>query len=166
MQQSASTVLNPPMSEEISSESGEKAPQTGPPADLFGADAFFRKNYDEAMALLIEARNYIAYQESKDMAGLSPESRLLVSQETMRVTCRITQIMAWMMCQRAWREGEIERKEALDDANKLGGESICLDDRFSADERLPTPICSLLERTYSLYVRVQRLDGLIREAAG
>lgn len=127
-----------------------------------GADAFFRKNYDEAMALLIEARNYIAFQEAKDMAGLKPESRLLVSQETMRITCRLTQIMAWMLCQRGWREGEIDESEALDEGNRLSGMTVCLDDRFQGDERLPFAVRSLLERSHSLYVRVQRLENMVR----
>lgn len=144
---------------------GETADAQGDVASIvqpLGADAFFRKNYDEAMALLIEARNYIAYQEAKDMAGLKPESRLLVSQETMRITCRLTQVMAWMLCQRGWREGEIDEAEALDEGNRLSGMTVCLDDRFQEDERLPQAVRSLLSRSHSLYIRVQRLENMIR----
>ena len=153
------------MNDDIANDIGAEAPLASTRTPSFGAEAFFRKNYDEAMALLIEARNYIAYQEASDLAGLEPEHRLLVSQETMRITCRMTQIMAWMLCQRGWREGEIDEEEALDEENRLGGADVCLDDRFTDDERLPRSIRSLLERTYNLYVRVQRLDAMARREA-
>lgn len=153
------------MTDDPASDSGDETPQDLDLGLPQGADVFFRKNYDEAMSLLIEARNYIAFQEAKDLAGLSPEFRLLVSQETMRVTCRMTQIMAWMLCQRGWREGEIDEDEAMDEDNRLGGESVCLDDRFTEDERLPRSIQSLLARSYSLYLRVQRLDAMMRGEA-
>jgi len=156
------------MNDETAGETGDVQNFSNDGAALvqpLGADAFFRKNYDEAMALLIEARNYIAYQEAKDMAGLKPESRLLVSQETMRITCRLTQIMAWMLCQRGWREGEIEEEEALDEGNRLSGMTVCLDDRFQDDERLPYAVRSLLSRSHSLYIRVQRLENMVRGSA-
>ena len=62
---------------------------------------FLMKVYDDAMALIVEARNYIAHRQAADVAELSPEARLLVSQETLRVTSRLTQAMAWLLFQRA-----------------------------------------------------------------
>lgn len=123
---------------------------------------FFNKTYDEALALLIEARNYIAYQEKKDVRPLDTATRLLVSQETMRITCRLTQVMAWMFCQRAVQAGEMSQERALSEEFAISGERVCLDDRWTGDDRLPAGVRSLLSRTFNLYVRVQRLEGMLR----
>ena len=74
-------------------------PETG--ERVSGPTAFFNRTYDETMALLIEARNYIAYNEQSDQRGLAPQVRLQVSYESLRVTSRLTQVMAWLLAQ--WR---------------------------------------------------------------
>ncbi len=133
-------------------------------SEVVAVSAFFDKTYEEALALLVEARNYIAYQETADLQPLDPETRLLATQETMRVTCRLTQSMAWLLGQRAAQTGEITPVEALSDY-AVGGQAVCLEDRFADDDRLPPAICALLDRTLSLYERVGRLDEMMREAA-
>lgn len=133
-------------------------------SEVVAAPAFFDKTYEEALALLVEARNYIAYQETADLQMLDPDSRLLATQETMRVTCRLTQSMAWLLGQRAVQIGEISAAEALQNFG-VGGQEVCLDARWNEDERLPPAIRTLLERTLSLYERVGRLDSMLRQAA-
>lgn len=134
-------------------------------SQIVGGTAFFDKTYDEAMTLLVEARNYVAYQQAADMKLVDVEARLLVSQETMRVTTRLTQVMAWLFGQRAARDGEITAEEALSESYELGGEGVCLDDSHTDDDRLPPALCSLLDRSRKLYIRVQRLEGMLRAGA-
>jgi regulator of CtrA degradation len=126
---------------------------------------FFDKTYDEALSLLVEARNYFAYREQEDVRPLPPEARLLVSQETMRVTSRLTQVMAWLFCQRAVQNGEVSPEWALSEEFALGARDVCTDDSWSADERLPVAVRSLLDRSLQLYTRVGRLDSMMREQA-
>ena len=133
-------------------------------SDVVAVSGFFDKTYEEALALLVEARNYIAYQETADLQPLDPETRLLATQETMRVTCRLTQSMAWLLGQRAAQTGEITSFEALSDY-AVGGQGVCLEDRWTGDDRLPPAICALLDRTLRLYERVGRLDDMMRDAA-
>ncbi|MEE8271251.1 MAG: DUF1465 family protein [Alphaproteobacteria bacterium] len=128
------------------------------------ASAFFDKTYDDALALLVEARNYIAYQESVDLQALPPQARLLVSQETMRVTCRLTESMAWLLAQRAVQVGELSNEDVK--ANfAIGGQRVCLDDRWTDDPQLPAAVRGLLSRTLSLYERIGRLDDMLRQSA-
>jgi regulator of CtrA degradation len=127
--------------------------------------AFFNRTYDEAMALLVEARNYMAFRESRDVRGMAPTSRLKVSHESMRMTCRLTQIMAWMLAQKAMHAGEITLYEAAGVEYALSGAQVCLDDRGQGDNELPGALRSLLERSYRLYVRVARLDCQVRRQA-
>lgn len=133
-------------------------------SEVVAVSGFFDKTYEEALALLVEARNYIAYQETADLQALDPETRLLATQETMRVTCRLTHSMAWLLGQRAAQIGEISPAEALEDFT-VGGQLVCKDERWAGDTRLPQAIRGLLGRTLSLYERVGRLDEMLRQAA-
>ncbi len=132
---------------------------------VIAPSAFFDKTYNDAFSLVIEARNYFAYREPQDVRHLDADARLLVSQETMRITCRLTQVMAWLFCQRAVHNGERPEEWALADDYALGGENVCLDDRWTDDGRLPPAVRSLLDRSHQLYVRISRLDRMARQHA-
>ena len=124
---------------------------------------FFTKTYDDALSLLVEARNYFAYREQDDVRHLPADARLLVSQETMRITSRLTQVMAWLFYQRAVQNGEVDAESALSADFALGAQDVCLDEDWAADHRLPAAVQSLLHRSLQLYVRVGRLDAMMRE---
>ncbi len=52
--------------------------------------AFFNKTYEEALALMVETKDYIEWHE-RDDGGLLPDlDRLRLSREAMRVTARLT----------------------------------------------------------------------------
>ena len=123
--------------------------------------AFFRRTYDETMDLMIEARNYVAYVERRERERAGIVAGLRMSCEAMRVTSRLTQVMAWLMTQRAVHEGEISPDEALAEPNRLSGTDVCLDESFANDEMLPGGLRSLMARSFHLYVRVARLEEQI-----
>lgn len=120
--------------------------------------AYFRRTYDETMDMMVEARNYMAYVERRERERAGAVAGLRMSCEAMRVTSRLTQVMAWLMMQRAVHEGEVEAEEALAEANRLSGGEVCLDDSFSGDQSLPNGLRSLLDRSFRLYQRVARLE--------
>jgi Uncharacterized protein conserved in bacteria len=121
--------------------------------------AYFRRTYDETMTLMVEARNYMAYVERRERERASAVSGLRMSCEAMRVTSRLTQVMAWLMMQRAVHEGEVDPGEALAEANRLSGTEVCLDHSHARDESLPGGLRSLLDRSFHLYQRVVRLEA-------
>ena len=123
--------------------------------------AFFRRTYDETMDLMIEARNYVAYVERRERAHADVVAGLRMSCEAMRVTSRLTQVMAWLMTQRAVHEGEITEEEALAEPNRLSGAEVCLDESFANDQSLPGGLRSLMARSFHLYQRVARLESQI-----
>ncbi|WP_114394380.1 DUF1465 family protein [Oleisolibacter albus] len=127
-----------------------------------GPTAFFNRLYDETMALLVEARNYVAYQEASDQRSLPPAVRLQVSYESMRVTSRLTQVMAWLLAQKAVHAGELTQAQAVGEEFALSGGSVCSDPAGADNEVLPMGLRSLLERSHSLYMRVERLEGMVR----
>lgn len=133
---------------------------------MIGNPTFFNGPYDETMALLIETRNYIAFHEAIDQRKLPPHVRLQVSYESMRVTSRLTQVMAWLLAQKAVHAGELTMAQVATEEYALSGGDICTDPSGPENEDLPSGLRSLLERSHKLYMRVARLDALVhREVA-
>ncbi len=124
---------------------------------------FFNGTFNEALSLLIEARNYIAYYEASDFTTLPSHVRLQISYESMRITSRLTQVMAWLLTQKAVHAGEISREMAASDAFALAGGTICSDPSGSENENLPGGLRGLLSRSHLLYMRVRRLDEQFRD---
>ena len=138
--------------------SSTRATETG----HFAGTAFFRKTYDEAIALLVETKNYVAGSPR----STSRTSEMSVNMETTRVTARLTQIVAWLMAQRAVEAGELTAAQACEKKHRLGGEEICLDARGEVNEDLPSALRDLLVRSRRLYQRVARLDDMLARDAG
>ena len=127
--------------------------------------ALIMRTYDEALALTRELRDYIAHEAPADKAALDHDTQLVASCEEMRVTARMTQVMAWLMLQRAVNDGEIDRDQAAQPDNRLGGQETCLAEPAVDPDHLPDRLADLLARSRSLYERIQRLD-LMLEPAG
>lgn len=125
---------------------------------------FFNRTYDETMSLLIEARNYIAYHEASDQRRLPPHVRLQVSYESMRVTSRLTQVMAWLLAQKAVHAGELTTEQLASDDFALSGGEVCSDPSGPDNMNLPTGLRGLLDRSHRLYIRVSRLDEQVRRS--
>ena len=122
--------------------------------------AFFGKTYGEAMELLVEARDYLAFSQSPEGRLLPPMARLVMSSETLRLTARLTQIMGWLLTQRAVQTGELSQDEAM--AEPLAEVEVCMAGAGNEAGGLPPRLSDLLGRSRRLYVRVARLDELTR----
>jgi regulator of CtrA degradation len=77
------------------------------------------------------------------------------------VTSRLTQVMAWLMLQRAVQYGEISAVEACEEHNRLSGQSVCLDETAQEDKEIPAGLRSLLNRSLKLYQRISRLEEMV-----
>jgi regulator of CtrA degradation len=130
-------------------------------ARLDGAHAMFEKTYQEALGLTREARDYVAVQERRDQSSLVPLDQLTASCESMRVTARLTQVMAWLLVQKAVHQGEMTREQAADPELRLAGQHICGVSNQQVNETLPPRLRDLLERSHQLYRRIERLDALM-----
>ncbi len=133
-------------------------------AEISTPTEFFGKTYDEAYELLLEARSYIRHGAKVDAGGLAQADRLRFALESMRVTSRLSQVMAWLLNEKAVHAGEIGREERSAKAYRLSGQKICLDDRFELSIGLPPQLLELLARSRALYVRISRLDEMARQA--
>ena len=123
--------------------------------------SFLNGTYEEAMKLACEARDYMAYQEPKDCAKLPPRARMVASCEAMRVTTRLTQVIAWLLVQKAVQAGEISRKEAAAEKFRLAAQDVCGQTEPAEAQPLPPRLTELLQLSLSLYQRVARLDAMM-----
>lgn len=121
--------------------------------------ASFDRTYDEALSLLIEARNYFQFGGGARRDG-DAMARLIASCEAFRVTARLTQVMAWALVQKAVASGEMTREEAASEEHRLAGQEVCLDISTDIDD-MPLGLRHLLDRSHALYQRTNRLDALL-----
>ena len=131
----------------------------GSPGGL-AATTFFSRTYDEALALLVEAREYNSVTKANRVDPLA--IGLVHSLEIMRLTARLTHIMAWLLVQRAVHAGEITREQARDEPFRLDGHGVCLDVGAEKSVAMPARLRGLLKRSRKLYQRIARLDQMVR----
>ncbi|WP_025899213.1 DUF1465 family protein [Sneathiella glossodoripedis] len=132
-------------------------------ANVEGA-IFFSRTYDEALLMVVEAREYLLGPGKAAVRKLPSEASFCYATESLRLTTRLTECMSWLMFQRAVTEGEITAEEAQAEECHLQFQETCLpDEQVSNLELLPPGLVSLLERSESLYRRILRLDQLAIE---
>ena len=111
--------------------------------------------YVEAMVLADEARSYFDRNGREDRLALDPIARVGFSCESLKVTTRLMQIIAWLLTQRAIEAGELSRTQARTPARRLGEAA---DSDPAVIEKLPAGAASLVYASQELYARVRRLD--------
>ena len=127
--------------------------------------AVIDKTFEDTLDLLVEARNYAAFAPSARGDGRrTPLEGLAVAGSRLRVTSRLAGVMAWLLYQKAVGGGEIDEAETLRTLPPLDGVDPCLDDRNDGHLDLPAGLQDLLARSRRLYLRVARLDAMVREA--
>jgi regulator of CtrA degradation len=119
---------------------------------------YFTGTYEEAFDLLVEARNYVEHHVPAFKYSQNPPDRFTMTTETMRLTSRLTQVMAWLMAQRAVQAGEIEEADFVEDKYRLEGHGVCLKRAIEDMDDLPEGLGDLMDRSYELYRRIMRLD--------
>jgi regulator of CtrA degradation len=130
---------------------------------------YFSALHDEAFSLLVEARNYIAAARRQwSLDAQSKPDYLDFTLETMRLTTRLTQVMAWILAQKAVHSKELTPAQGASRVYRLSGQAVCLDNETGQADHLPPQLRALLQRSYDLYCRVNRLESQIgvRLAAG
>lgn len=125
--------------------------------------AFFNKTYDETLRLLTEMRDYVANVEARDRAELTPVDSARLCCASLRVTARLTQIMAWLLSQKAVHAGEMSTGDLIERNGRLAEIDVCINREEDGEiAALPNYFRDLLDRSHRLYIRVARLDDMVR----
>lgn len=135
--------------------------------DAAALAAFIDKAYQEASDLLVEARDYVAGRLSESaVQALASADRLRLTAELSRVTRRLTEVMAWLLVQKAVAAGEITAAAAAGtEAAALPAGGLGEVDPTQDIGNLPLAARGLIDRSRRLYAEVARLDSG-RRAAG
>ena len=127
---------------------------------------FANRNFEEARALLTEARNYLAYSESAAVEVEVPAIRLQIGYETMRVTAQLLGTIARLLAIKAVRDGAITETESFGEDYAVADPRINLDPSSIEDaENPPKGLKTLLDRSTSLWERIERLEAAGRAKA-
>lgn len=112
--------------------------------------------YGESMLLADDARAYFDEVGRDERDGLDPFVRVGFSCESLKVTTRLMHVIAWLLTQRAIQAGELDVKDALDPARRLGDGPIT--DTVLL-EALPERARNLIDSSTDLHRRVALLDA-------
>ena len=110
--------------------------------------------YVEAMVLADEARAYFDSAGRDDRLALDPRLRIGFACESLKVTTRLMQIVAWLMTQRAVAAGELSQSQAEGGERRLGDAPESDPDLLA---QLPETALALIRSSQDLYDRVRRV---------
>ena len=127
----------------------------------FTDSAMFDRTFDEGMALVEETARYLDGKGREEARALPRKAAMLYAGESMRITTRLMQAASWLLVQRAVRDGDMARAEALNDRYRLGSREICLGSCAEDVSPLPVELKNLLVRSDNLYRRIARLDDVL-----
>ncbi|HEX4178266.1 MAG TPA: DUF1465 family protein [Rhizomicrobium sp.] len=130
-------------------------------AQTFTDSIMFDKTFDEGMSLVEETARYLDGKGREEARVLPRKAAMLYAGESMRVTTRLMQAASWLLVQRAVRDGDMERADALNERYRLGSREICLGYCAEDVSPLPAELKVLLDRSDSLYRRIARLDDIL-----
>src|SRR5580698_3566412 len=120
------------------------------------------RTFDEGVALTLEVRNYIAYHEQADRREYDLSRCLQDGYQHTRVSARVIQVMTWLLAMKALLAGEISPEQFAAPQYALTASEECENETGPEVVELPPGLRSLLERSYALYSRIQRLDTMVR----
>jgi regulator of CtrA degradation len=75
--------------------------------------------------------------------------------ESLKVTTRLMHVIAWLLTQRAVDAGELNPREALDPARRLGDAPVT---EPAVLAQMPVDAAALIESSIDLHRRIARLD--------
>ncbi|HET7083772.1 MAG TPA: DUF1465 family protein [Rhizomicrobium sp.] len=127
----------------------------------FSDSAMFDRTFDEGMALVEETARYLDGKGREEARDLPRKLAMLYAGESMRVTTRLMQAASWLLVQRAVRDGDMARTDAMNDRYRLGSREICLGQASEDISELPAQLQDLLGRSDHLYRRLVRLDDAL-----
>lgn len=111
--------------------------------------------YRDALVLADEARHYCEHQSKIDLAELDPVTGVLFSCESLRMTTRLTHLLAWVLNWRGVLAGE---PSATDTQRLVPVTETAADVR----PRLPDFARALIVISEALYRRAEALDCALR----
>lgn len=116
--------------------------------------------YDETLALLEEARDYTLFDRRDDVRDRDRFEIMRITGEQLRLTARLSGVMAWLMVQKAVAAGEMTSVQAKAGPCHLSEHEVCLAGGRTQDMDWPPRLGGMLNRSRELYGRVAKMDRM------
>jgi regulator of CtrA degradation len=121
---------------------------------------FIDRTFDETFQLLQEAKEYSTFNWKEDLRGRPKVETLRVNNERMRLTARLSEIMAWLLIHKAVANGEVAPERAQSEPFHLSSQEVCMTDDRTDDVDWPTRLNEMVDRSLDLYGRVSKMDEM------
>jgi regulator of CtrA degradation len=126
----------------------------------------FKPLYDEGMALVEQAAEYLDGEGRTAAKGLTRVGATLYAAESMRLTTRLMQIASWLLLQRAANSGEMTRDQVAAEKAKVRLDTSSAQDGTSGWIELPNAFRAIVDHSLRLQAHVRRMDEEIYGAGG
>lgn len=135
------------------------------PTASFAESKVFEKVFTEGISLVEEAASYLDGEGRTAAKDLPREASLTYSAWSMELTSRLMQAASWLVMQKAVRDGDMKREDALNDRYRINqSEQPSLDASAQRGRGLPDGFLDLVERSEALFERICRLDEALYHA--
>jgi len=139
--------------------STNEAGSGAPPGDeRFTVGKLFERVFADGMALVEETAGFLDGEGREVSKTLPREASLTYAAWSMELTTRLMQAASWLVMQKAVREGEMARGEALAEKYRMVREGPALDPEAQRDSGLPAHFLDLVARSEALFDQICRLD--------
>lgn len=118
----------------------------------------FKPLYDEGMALVEEAAEYLDGEGRAEARRLSRIAATLYAAESMRLTTRLMQLASWLLLQRAANAGEMTRDQVATEKAKVRLDTASAQDNAPGWTDLPERFRGIVRHSLSLQALVRRMD--------
>ena len=118
----------------------------------------FKPLYDEGMALVEEAAEYLDGEGRAEAKRLSRVAATLYAAESMRLTTRLMQLASWLLLQRAANAGEMTRDQVAAEKSKVRLDTASAQDNAPGWGELPDRFRDIVRHSLSLQALVRRMD--------
>ena len=121
----------------------------------------FKPLYNEGMALVEQAAEYLDGEGRAAAKRLSRVGATLYAAESMRLTTRLMQIASWLLLQRAANSGEMTRDQVAAEKAKVRLDTASAQDDAAGWRELPEAFCKIVDHSLRLQALVRRMDDEI-----
>ncbi|WP_233349480.1 DUF1465 family protein [Henriciella mobilis] len=127
----------------------------------FAASRVFERVFVDGMALVEETAAYLD-GPGRDMARTLPrEAGLTYAAWSMELTSKLMQAASWLVMQKAVRDGDMPREDALAHKYRISRDGPPLNVADQRGQGLPDTFLNLVENAENLFGRICRLDAAI-----
>jgi len=118
----------------------------------------FKPLYNEGMALVEQAAEYLDGEGRASAKRLSRLGATLYAAESMRLTTRLMQIASWLLLQRAANSGEMTRDQVAAEKTKVRLDTASAQEDAAGWAELPQQFRAIVDHSLRLQALVRRMD--------